>query len=794
MKKKYKYIIISVILAISIFLLLYFSLKKSTPPTPSLDYCCDSILKSCTPKKGSCVNSTPVKNCDGCTKPNIHCCNTVDGICTSNTSSCVNSTPVSSCNKSICKKNTPNDWNNEYVKIFKPGDDSNTQKNIDDIFKTQGGYTQNHGQFSNLSYALLFMPGTYNVSIPVGYYTHVAGLGNSPTEVIINQGPYVYNSSNNPDVGALNNFWRSCENMTIIPNNPILKDDQYSMIWAVSQAASLRSVHIEGNLNLFALTSVNGQVSAGYASGGFLANCKVSKNLKSQPVGGTIDMGSQQQFICRNSTFDSFPNALWNQVLVGCNVTDPIKTCCVNTKEGSIPSKSNTITVIEKTPSIKEKPYLISSDKSINIFIPSFNSSSSGISISTGDTITNKDYYIVKPGVTASDINTQLKNSKHIIFFPGIYTFSGTINLSGQLLFGLGFPRISSTGSNDIVNGYGSLCGIIFEAGKGKNNKNTLVNLNSNPSYLWDIYCRVGGGIVSKNNPFYSANTMLYIGGDNSIVDNTWCWVADHYSDGSYTFQNALCNTGIHVTGENVTFYGMFSEHNQIQNVLWKGENGSVFMYQSEFNYFFNPTTAKGKVSYDASSVISHNIHGAGAYSFFPCPINNKTYVDSGFKFPTNYKTNSSFKYENIFTIFLNGYGGITNVINSDGPTVEYNNCTKGNKGNNNINCPLPKGSTPPLQCPTQLSYICNKTDTECDCTCPSDCKSSGGTCTLDCKCMPADGCTVAQKNIACPSSSPPNCSQCGSQYKCITNGGCYPTKASAIDSCAKSSDVCQWW
>ena len=39
-------------------------------------------------------------------------------------------------------------------------------------FSSNGGNC-NHGQFSNLHYAMLFKPGVYDIDIPVGYYTQV---------------------------------------------------------------------------------------------------------------------------------------------------------------------------------------------------------------------------------------------------------------------------------------------------------------------------------------------------------------------------------------------------------------------------------------------------------------------------------------------------------------------------------------------------------------------------------------------------------------------------------------------
>ena len=61
----------------------------------------------------------------------------------------------------------------------------------------------------------MFKPGSYNVDVPVGYYTHIIGLGDSPDDVVFNgpKGVYVdagsYDSS--PAGDCLSNFWRAAE-------------------------------------------------------------------------------------------------------------------------------------------------------------------------------------------------------------------------------------------------------------------------------------------------------------------------------------------------------------------------------------------------------------------------------------------------------------------------------------------------------------------------------------------------------------------------------------------------------
>jgi hypothetical protein len=110
-------------------------------------------------------------------------------------------------------------------------------------------------QFGSQRYALLFMPGTYGSSdtplnFQVGYYTAVAGLGFSPNDVIINGSIDVYNQCDaSGSCVALNNFWRSLLNLTINVTNPTF-GCHTGEFWAVSQAAPMRRVHINGLVTL----------------------------------------------------------------------------------------------------------------------------------------------------------------------------------------------------------------------------------------------------------------------------------------------------------------------------------------------------------------------------------------------------------------------------------------------------------------------------------------------------------------------------------------------------------------
>ena len=198
------------------------------------------------------------------------------------------------------------------VYIFTPSMSQATiQSTLDSIASQQVS-----NQFGAQRYAILFEPGTYGsttdpLTFQVGYYTTVAGLGLNPSGVVINGSIDVYNQcfaatppATTPNCIALDNFWRSLSNLTINVAGGT-GCQAATDFWAVSQAAPLRRVHINGLLSL--MDYCNG--SPDYASGGFIAD--------SEFTGKSITNGSQQQWVTRNSDIDGWSNGVWNQVFCG---------------------------------------------------------------------------------------------------------------------------------------------------------------------------------------------------------------------------------------------------------------------------------------------------------------------------------------------------------------------------------------------------------------------------------------------------------------------------------------------
>src|SRR5512133_3418702 len=133
-------------------------------------------------------------------------------------------------------------------------------------------------QLGTQRFALLFKPGTYGSSndplnFQVGYYTSIAGLGRSPGDVVINGSVYVHNQCDGSFCTALNNFWRSLSNLTINVDTPNF-GCYFGEFWAVSQAAPMRRVDVNGFATLMDYCT-----QPSFASGGFIADSRFNDTI-----------------------------------------------------------------------------------------------------------------------------------------------------------------------------------------------------------------------------------------------------------------------------------------------------------------------------------------------------------------------------------------------------------------------------------------------------------------------------------------------------------------------------------
>ncbi len=530
---------------------------------------------------------------------------------------------------------------------------------------------QRFNEFGEQRYAFMFMPGQYganeNIDVRTGYYTHVLGLGANPNDTKITGAVRTQDSPphdpSHPDrgPGALTNFWRGAENLTIIPTlgslgypNAIPKDQN---VWAVSQATFLRRINIlQGSLRLWEI---------GYSSGGFLANSNIERGIYS---------GSQQQWLTRNSTFGRWEGANWSMVFVGDVGAVP---------DGTWPNPS--ITVVEKAPIVREKPYIYF-NKSANQFYlkrPNIRTDAIGTDWNiSGKSLPITSCFIAKPSNSVAEINLALQNNTYpcLILTPGVYHLNDSIRItrSNTVVYGLGLATlVSDTGKPAlIVNDLSGiqLAGLLFDAGPtytskllqigdGKCSNRSHAN---NPIFLYDLFCRVGGP-----SQLGQTESCLEINSNDVVGDNLWMWRADHGSNvGWYTNKG---NNGITVNGNNVIMYNLMVEHFQKYQTVWNGNNGKVYQYQSEIPYDppsqteWQNGSVNGYASYKIGNYVdTHQLLGVGIYSYFRDATN--VYLESAIEAPLK----STMNLEHIVLFWLDGRDntGIGHVVNNVGDGV----------------------------------------------------------------------------------------------------------------------------
>jgi hypothetical protein len=540
---------------------------------------------------------------------------------------------------------------------------SQIQATVDAIAAQQVG-----NQFGDERYALLFEPGTYGsaaepLNFQVGYYTSVAGLGRSPGDVVINGSVNVYNQCSAGFCVALNNFWRSLSNLTINVSNASF-GCHAGEFWAVSQAAPMRRVHVNGFATLMDYCS-----GPSFASGGFIADSQFS--------GSTIVNGSQQQWLVRNSDLDGWSNGVWNQVFSGTTGAPaqcfPAAAAC-----------GGPYTTLATSPVTREAPYVyVDASGSTNVFVPSAQTSTRGTTWSSGPTpgesLPLSSFYVATPSDSAATINSAVQRGRNLLLTPGVYRLSEPISIRrpDTVVLGLGFPTLVPTNGNAALTTQNAkgivISGILFDAGPVTSP--VLLQLGSgharsdgeatDPAAVSDVFFRIGGARAG------SATTSLVVNSSNAILDDVWAWRADHGTGVGWTSNTA--DTGVVVNGDNVTAYGLFVEHYQKVETIWNGDGGTVVFFQNEMPY--DPPSqaawmeAPGVDGYPALRVadgVSHfNGFGMGSYSFFNQHV--PIFAANAFEVPSSLPAGSL---RDLLTVFLdptNGSGGILNVVNGIG-------------------------------------------------------------------------------------------------------------------------------
>jgi hypothetical protein len=538
-------------------------------------------------------------------------------------------------------------------------------------------------QFDNQRYAVFFQPGTYGSAasplvFQVGYYTEVAGLGAMPQDTVINGAIDVFSNlctAGTSNCNSDDNFWRSLSNLTLnvdLPSTPPAYAppaiDAFGAgcansaeMWSASQAAPIRRAIINGSVVFQDYCSNNN-----FASGGFIADSTVS---------GHLNFFGNQQYLVRDSSIGgaaACPNGLWNMVYAGVQgAPAPVFTgqCQQNT-------------VLPTSPVTEETPFLYTdSQGGYNVFRPAVQHNSSGPSWAggseAGTSIPLSRFFIASPSTPVQDMTVAMARGQDLILTPGVYNLDQPILVTrpDTVVLGLGYatlvPQHGGPAMLVLPNTGVKVTGLIFDAGPVRSP--VLLSVGhpgfgsgsaADPDLISDVFFRIGGAETTA----VSASVSLLDNASNSIIDDLWAWRADHGNAVGWTVNTA--DTGVFVTGNNVTAYGLAVEHYQKYETIWSGQGGTDIFFQNELPYdppsqadwMASPTQVGYPAFLVSRGVRTFQGYGMGSYVVF-IQTQATLFDAEAFQSPTA----PGVQFHDAFTIWIVGSGGFNSVINGVG-------------------------------------------------------------------------------------------------------------------------------
>ena len=340
----------------------------------------------------------------------------------------------------------------------------------------------------------------------------------------------------------------------------------------------------------------------------------------SQFTGGTVINGSQQQFMTRNSDLDGWTNSVWNQVFCGTNGAPP----------QDFVMGGNQFTTLASCPVTEEEPFLYTdSQGNYSVFVPAVRQNSAGPSwasgTAAGTSVPLSKFFVASPGMSGAAITAALAQGKDLILSPGVYDLNQPIVVPhpDTVVLGLGMA--------------------------------TLVPQHGNAAM-----------VVVRN-------TGVKVSG--LIIDDVWAWRADHGNAVGWTVNTA--DTGVAVTGNNVTAYGLFTEHYQKNEVIWSGQGGTDIFFQNELPYdppsqsawMASPTQDGYPAFLVTPNVKSFQGYGMGSYVVF-IQTSATLFNAEAFKAP---KT-PGVQFHDLLGVWIAGSGGDNSIINGVGGPVTSTN------------------------------------------------------------------------------------------------------------------------
>jgi hypothetical protein len=408
------------------------------------------------------------------------------------------------------------------------------------------------------------------------------------------------------------------------------------------------------------------------ASGGFISDSKID---------GQITTGCGQQFYIRNSILNGVnAGGIWNLLIQGCD----------NPPAEDYPSGG--ITVVAKTPLVREKPYLVFDNASgaYSVFVPALRTNSQGTTwynaTPAGESLPIDQFFVAVAGTdNATTINAALAQGKNLILTPGIYMINTPILVQrpNTVVLGLGMATLQAQNGSILLKTSNApgiiIANILYECGSGVESpvllqageEGSTEDNSANPPFVFDLFARSGGSVAG------TCKIAVIFNSNDLILDHSWIWRADHGTGAGWNTDTNTLKNGLVVNSNHCITYGQMVEHWQKYNTVWNGNNGRQYFYQHEFNYTvpnqasFMEGTQNGMPAIKVTSgVTNYEGWGLGIYSYFnraPVTVTNAMEVP---RVP-------GVKVHHIVTFSLGSdQGEILHAINDTGTTAKWTTAT----------------------------------------------------------------------------------------------------------------------
>ena len=383
------------------------------------------------------------------------------------------------------------------------------------------------------------------------------------------------------------------------------------------------------------------------------------------------------------------PNGLWNMVYSG------VQGAPAPVFSGQC--QQNTVLPTSKV--TEEEPFLYQNASGKDeVFVPAVRTNSTGTSWSSGteagSSLQLSSFFIANPSTSVAAIDVALALGKNLVLTPGVYNLNAPIIVSrpDTVVLGLGFATLVPQKGNAALvvlpNKGVKVSGLIVDAGPV--NSPVLVSDGTpllpgsatDPNTIQDVFFRIGGAEMTST----SATVSLLDNASNSIIDDVWAWRADHGANTSITGPNGQVgaswtynkgDTGLVVTGNNVTAYGLAVEHYQKSEVVWSGQGGTDVFFQNELPYdpptqadWNESSTFPGYPAFQvANNVKTFKGYGMGSYVVF-IDTTATLNVTEAFQAPAV----PGVQFNNTFGVWISGPGGIDSIVNGVGGPVTSTN------------------------------------------------------------------------------------------------------------------------